>query len=1259
MGGLGGAGNVSIGDTGISIGQATQAANFIQKLNSGDILGALTTASNLSGAGNTQIGDTGFTINDLAKNIPLAQTIMSGNPTAIVNALTGLAKQQAALNTQDANQVIGDYTRAGTSTVTGATGNDTVTGGDGVVVTPVTDTLANAGLTEVLPPVTTATVVDDGNGNLAGAQAAATARNTVAIGNAEADNPDEAAAAARFRNPNATQFTYGGRTYQLTASGSQLQAALTETNTEALKNNIANAPTRNDAYRIAREALGPNKTFTWGGKEYSTATVEERPDLTGTTSIDALNTRNLGTTTDASSTVAAQTDTTARTAGLAATTAAQQSALAATEKTGFFSNLANAIQNQMNLSSQAATEYLKNNPNSPITNSVSTAMEAAGNLQTNVAGGAALALGNKPLSDAFVKSGNDMTAFGQTIGNGPADTKNWNDTMSLLQNASGLEKLGVMAGRILDGTSGLSRQVQVELKQELPGLFLGGGTVKGIMLATGAMDSLETGGNQALETYDDEIKKGKTHAEALSSARIAGGVAAMTEAALQLTLGKLADFGAGKINSVAGRAGTKIGTESLIEGAQEGGAGAVVDATLGNAFDANKYLTQIVTGAAVGGGTTTATTPTDVVTSGAATTNLGTTEAVTPNAATTAQGTAGAVTQGAGATGGTNTGAATVTVADAQQVMSDLGLNVSDDTAVSLATQINNASGTTANDANSSVVAVLQDAGLSETRANTLADAITSTVTGGANTTSDVITQLKDAGLTNADANTVANEVTNIVATGASTSSGTATAATSTADVAATNTINNNITAAVTTGNAAGVDTAITNSVQTSLSSGASVNVAVGSSVTSAITNGADAGTSITSAVTSAVTSGADVNQTVTASVGSAITAGADSTVAIGSTVTSAISSGADSAVVVNSAVTSGITVGADVTSTITSAVQAAVTVGADVTTATNSATTAAVTASITAGADVTTTITNSVSAAVAAGANITTATNTATTAAVTALVTSGVNISTAITNSVTAAVAAGADVTTVATTATAAAVTASITAGTDATTAITAAVEAAVTAGADVTTASNAAIQAAIDAGVNSNVAIDAAVNSTANLNVNTNVDLPPVTLPTEVTTIIDKLPDPVIDKVTTLLKDPVIDKIIDKVIADPTIKVTPPKNPKVPSPQTGLTWPQATTMAASFGVPALANVFYYGKDFGSKKQKVSKTGELEQEEYRALSVTRAGAEGEQQEEAQALAQEKKTSENEIQDMLDKIMGRSDNTATPEEIQQIVRQGA
>ena len=97
---------------------------------------------------------------------------------------------------------------------------------------------------------------------------------------------------------------------------------------------------------------------------------------------------------------------------------------------------------------------------------------------------------------------------------------------------------------------------------------------------------------------------------------------------------------------------------------------------------------------------------------------------------------------------------------------------------------------------------------------------------------------------------------------------------------------------------------------------------------------------------------------------------------------------------------------------------------------------------------------------------------------------------------------------------------------------------------------------------------------------------------------------------------------------------------------------------MASVFSTPQLANVFYYGKDFGSKKQKVGKSGKLEQEEYRALSVTKAGAEGEKIEEEE-LARKGKTDENDVEELLKKIEGSSDNAATPEEIAEIIRQGA
>ena len=44
----------------------------------------------------------------------------------------------------------------------------------------------------------------------------------------------------------------------------------------------------NDAYAAARKLLGPNQTFEWNGKQYSTATAEERPELSGKTTTPAV-----------------------------------------------------------------------------------------------------------------------------------------------------------------------------------------------------------------------------------------------------------------------------------------------------------------------------------------------------------------------------------------------------------------------------------------------------------------------------------------------------------------------------------------------------------------------------------------------------------------------------------------------------------------------------------------------------------------------------------------------------------------------------------------------------------------------------------------------------------------------------------------------------------------------------------------------------------------------------------------------------------
>ena len=63
---------------------------------------------------------------------------------------------------------------------------------------------------------------------------------------------------------------------------------------------------------------------------------------------------------------------------------------------------------------------------------------------------------------------------------------------------------------------------------------------------------------------------------------------------------------------------------------------------------------------------------------------------------------------------------------------------------------------------------------------------------------------------------------------------------------------------------------------------------------------------------------------------------------------------------------------------------------------------------------------------------------------------------------------------------------------------------------------------------------------------------------------------------------------------------------------------------------------MFYYGKDFSSKKQKLNEKGELIQEEFKPLSVEKAGPELEQ------LAEEAKSKQNTALDVADKLMGET-----------------
>jgi hypothetical protein len=96
-------------------------------------------------------------------------------------------------------------------------------------------------------------------------------------------------------------------------------------------------------------------------------------------------------------------------------------------------------------------------------------------------------------------------------------------------------------------------------------------------------------------------------------------------------------------------------------------------------------------------------------------------------------------------------------------------------------------------------------------------------------------------------------------------------------------------------------------------------------------------------------------------------------------------------------------------------------------------------------------------------------------------------------------------------------------------------------------------------------------------------------------------------------------------------------------------------TTEGGGAAVAApLANVFYYGKDFGGQKQQVAPTGDLMMSPYHELSVTKAGAEAPLP--AIPVAQAPKESENDISALLQQIMSSGDRNMTQEELMQIIQ---
>lgn len=84
-GGLGSAGAMQLGDTGITLGDVNKAVSFIENPS---LAGALNVAA--PAIGDVKIGDGAISLNDIAKSLNTAAALSSGNPQQIFNAIVGL-----------------------------------------------------------------------------------------------------------------------------------------------------------------------------------------------------------------------------------------------------------------------------------------------------------------------------------------------------------------------------------------------------------------------------------------------------------------------------------------------------------------------------------------------------------------------------------------------------------------------------------------------------------------------------------------------------------------------------------------------------------------------------------------------------------------------------------------------------------------------------------------------------------------------------------------------------------------------------------------------------------------------------------------------------------------------------------------------------------------------------------------------------------------------------------------------------------------
>ena len=125
-----------------------------------------------------------------------------------------------------------------------------------------------------------------------------------------------------------------------------------------------------------------------------------------------------------------------------------------------------------------------------------------------------------------------------------------------------------------------------------------------------------------------------------------------------------------------------------------------------------------------------------------------------------------------------------------------------------------------------------------------------------------------------------------------------------------------------------------------------------------------------------------------------------------------------------------------------------------------------------------------------------------------------------------------------------------------------------------------------------------------------------------------------------TPVVTTPVTTPVVTTPVTTPTTKTPTTKTPATQTTPTG----GVGGGAADATPPPLANVFYYGKEFGTQRQQVGPDGRLQQAPYQALSVSAPGAEA-------PVAQQARTEENTDEAMLQKILSQKESGVTMDEL--------